>query len=175
MIQMFFRALRSVATAFLLPCVALFAWPASAQAQVVALGASQTYGKGVERSQAYPAQLESMLRGKGYSVRVENAGINGDTTGGMLGRLASAVPNGTKVVILQPGGNDMRKGTGADRGANISAIAQRLNARGIKVIMLENGNFRGLPLQSDGQHLTPEGYRAIAQRMLPQVTGAIAR
>jgi acyl-CoA thioesterase-1 len=174
MTQVFFRALRSAAT-FLLPCVALFAWLGSAQAQVVALGASQTYGKGVGRSQAYPAQLESMLRGKGYNVRVENAGINGDTTDGMLSRLGSAVPSGTKVVILQPGGNDMRKGTGADRGANISAIVQRLNARGIKVIMLENGNFAGLPHQPDGQHLTAEGYPAIAQRMLPQVASAMGR
>src|SRR6266699_7026554 len=169
------RLFQLFATVFVVVCVMAFASPQVAHAQVVALGASQTYGKGVERSQSYPAQLESMLRRKGYSARVENAGINGDTTGGMLGRLGSAVPNGTKVVILQPGGNDMRKGTGADRGANISAIMQRLSARGIKVIMLENGNFRGLPHQPDGQHLTPKGYRAIAQRMLPQVTGAIAR
>jgi acyl-CoA thioesterase I len=34
-------------------------------ATIVALGASNTYGKGVARSQAYPAQLEAILRGKG--------------------------------------------------------------------------------------------------------------
>jgi acyl-CoA thioesterase-1 len=144
-----------------------------AAAQVVALGASQTYGKGVDQSQSYPAQLESMLRAKGYKVHVENAGINGDTTGGMLSRLDSAVPKGTRVVILQPGGNDMRRGSGASRGANISAIVQRLNARHVRVVVLENGNFRGLPRQADGLHLTPEGYRAIAQRLLPQVSSAL--
>jgi len=169
-----FRALRPAATP-LFSCAALLLFVASAPAQVVALGASQTYGKGVERSQSYPAQLEAMLRAKGMNVRVENAGINGDTTGGMLGRLGSAAPSGTKVVILQPGGNDARKGSGADRAGNIAAIVQRLNARGIKVIMLENGNFRGMPLQADGLHLTAEGYRAIAQRMLPQVTSAMGR
>jgi hypothetical protein len=31
-------------------------------ATVVALGASNTFGKGVSRSQAYPAQLEALLR-----------------------------------------------------------------------------------------------------------------
>jgi lysophospholipase L1-like esterase len=37
--------------------------PASAGAiTIVALGASNTYGKGVARSQSYPAQLEAMLR-----------------------------------------------------------------------------------------------------------------
>src|SRR6266481_8050717 len=82
--------------------------PADA-ATVVALGASNTYGKGVARNQAYPAQLEAILRAKGLNVHVVNAGINGDTTAGMLGRLDRVVPNGTSVVILQPGGNDGRK------------------------------------------------------------------
>jgi acyl-CoA thioesterase-1 len=37
---------------------------ASSHAQVVALGASNTAGKGVGSSSAYPAQLESILRAK---------------------------------------------------------------------------------------------------------------
>ena len=61
-------------------------------ATVVALGASNTFGKGVSPSQAYPAQLEVLLRAKGLNVNVINAGINGDTTGGMLARLENVVP-----------------------------------------------------------------------------------
>src|ERR1700748_1853073 len=76
-------------------------------ATVVALGASNTFGKGVSPGESYPAQLEAMLHAKGINASVANAGINGDTTGGMLARLDSAVPQGTSVVILQPGGNDM--------------------------------------------------------------------
>jgi len=68
----------------------LFASAAQA-ATVVALGASNTYSKGVSRGQAYPAQLEALLRASGLNARVINAGINGDTTGGMLARLNSAV------------------------------------------------------------------------------------
>src|SRR5258705_13019126 len=78
-------------------------------ATIVALGASNTYGKGVVRNQAYPAQLEAILRAKGSNVHVVNAGINGDTTEGMFGRLDRARPNGTSAVILQPGGNYRRK------------------------------------------------------------------
>jgi acyl-CoA thioesterase I len=44
-----------------------------AHAQVVALGASNTAGKGVAPQQAYPAQLEALLRSKGYDGRVVNA------------------------------------------------------------------------------------------------------
>jgi acyl-CoA thioesterase I len=88
------RALRFV----ILGCLSFLAVPADA-ATIVALGASNTYGKGVARNQAYPAQLEAILRAKGSNVRVVNAGINGDTTEGMLGRLDRAVPKGTSAVI----------------------------------------------------------------------------
>lgn len=140
---------------------------------VVALGASNTYGQGVSRSQSFPAQLEAMLRRDGYRVHVINAGISGDTTGGMLGRLDRVVPRGTRVVILQPGGNDFRRGSGGERGGNIAAIEQQLSARGIRVVMIENGMFRGLPHQADRVHLTPEGYHALAERVLPQVVRAL--
>jgi acyl-CoA thioesterase-1 len=144
--------------------------PAGA-ATIVALGASNTYGKGVARGQAYPAQLEAILRAKGANVRVVNAGINGDTTEGMLRRLNQAVPKGTSAVILQPGGNDRRKGS-PDR---TSEIQSQLSARGIPVIMMPNSSFRGLPHQPDGQHLTPEGYHMLAEQVASQVTGVIGR
>src|SRR3979490_3302779 len=110
--------------------VVIFGFASADAATIVALGASNTYGKGVARNQAYPAQLEAILRAKGSSVRVVNAGINGDTTEGMLGRLDRAVPNGTSAVILQPGGNDPRTGS-PDR---TSEIESRLRGRGIPVI-----------------------------------------
>jgi acyl-CoA thioesterase-1 len=149
----------------------LIAPATAAPVTIVALGASNTYGKGVARNQAYPAQLEAILRAKGANVRVVNAGINGDTTEGMLQRLDRTVPNGTSAVILQPGGNDRRKGS-PDR---TSEIQGRLKARGIPVIMIANGTFRGLPHQPDGQHLTPEGYHMLAEHVASQVAGVIGR
>ena len=148
---------------------ALLSGGAAHASTVVALGASNTFGKGVARNQAYPAQLEALLRAKGLSVRVINAGINGDTTGGMLARLDRVVPKGTDVVILQPGGNDQRK-LAAD---NTPAIQSRLAAMGIKVVMLPNGMFHGLPHQPDGQHLTPEGYHMLAEELVAQVAAAL--
>ena len=90
----------------------------------------------------------------------------------MLNRLG-VVPNGTALVILQPGGNDRRKGREVERADNVAAIESRLAARGIKVIVLENGTFRNLPHQPDGQHLTPEGYRMLAQGLMGQVEAAL--
>jgi acyl-CoA thioesterase I len=151
-------------------CALLYLSEAQA-ATVVALGASNTFGKGVSRGQAYPAQLEALLRAKGLNARVVNAGINGDTTGGMLARLDRVVPKGTSVVILQPGGNDRRK-LAPDR---TSEIQGRLAAMGIKVVMLPNGMLSGKPHQPDGQHLTPEGYHMLAEELAGQVAGALGR
>jgi acyl-CoA thioesterase-1 len=167
------RALRSK----ILGCLAMmaaipsFAAASADAATTVALGASNTYGKGVARNQAFPAPLEAILRAKGSSVHVVNAGINGDTTESMLRRLDRAVPNGTSVVILQPGGNDGRKGS-QDRTGEIQS---RLSARGVPVIMLPNNVFKGLPHQPDGQHLTPEGYHMVAEQLASQVAGALGR
>ena len=146
-----------------------FAAASADAATIVALGASNTYGKGVARNQAFPAQLEAILRAKRSNVRVVNAGINGDTTEGMLRRLDRSVPNGTSLVILQPGGNDRRKHS-QDR---TGEIQNRLRTRGIPVILLPNNTFKGLPHQPDGQHLTPEGYHMIAENLASQVAGAI--
>ena len=51
---------------------------------IVALGASNTVGRS---GASYPAELEALLKAKGYDVRVINAGVNGDTTAGMAARL----------------------------------------------------------------------------------------
>lgn len=144
-------------------------------AEVVALGASNTYGKGVNRGEDFPSQLEAMLHAKGLHASVANAGVNGDTTAGMLSRFDGAVDGSTRVLLLQPGGNDARKGVGDERASNISTIVARASQRHIKVVMVENGMFRGLPHQVDGQHLTPEGYRMLAAALLPRVIGGLHR
>lgn len=105
-------ALRLMTTVFVITGGAAPA--AAASINIVVLGASNTYGKGVARGAALPAQLQAMLRAKGYDVHVDNAGINGDTTAGMLRRLNAAVSAGIQLVSLQPGNNEVRKGVDGD-------------------------------------------------------------
>ena len=147
----------------------------TACAQIVAIGASNVAGRGVASSDAWPAQLEGMLAAKGRNVHVTNAGISGDTNAGMLARLDSAVPDGTKIVLLDEyggGWNARRKGQG-DQTTELAAIKARLHGRGIRIIpMWWNGALRNY-LQPDGIHFTPEGHRLVATRMLPSVAGAI--
>ena len=149
---------------------------ASAQAApitIVAVGASNTSGWGVADGRAYPEQLQALLRAKGVDARVINAGRAFDTTAGMLGRIDAVVPNGTRIAILQPGGNDLRfLGSREQRSANIAAMASRLRARKIHVIVFDPE----IPPQYyafDRIHLTVEGHAWIAASLLPQVMAAL--
>jgi len=115
-----------------------------------------------------------MLRARGYDAQVTNAGVAGDTTDGMLARLDSSVPTGTKLVILQPGTNDGKHGASAGASVNVPQIIQKLRARGIKVI-IANMRSAAADVGLDGQHLTAHGQTVVAERLLPQVIGAIGR
>jgi acyl-CoA thioesterase I len=148
----------------------------SAAAQIVALGASNTQGKGVSPSEAWPAVLESMLQAKGRNVHIANAGISGDTTGGMLARLDSSVPAGTTLVILNFGKNDFKRGkhgggliTPEMRQANMARIVSELHRRGIRTIeadgIIDSTRAAGM-VQVDGIHLTVEGHRRVASRLV---------
>ena len=154
----------------------LMAAQASAQpplVNVVAIGASNTWGWGVTGRNAYPKRLEDMLKAEGYNARVVNAGVIMDTTAGMLRRVDAAVPDGTHLVILQPGGNDLRFfRSRQQRAANIDAMVQRLTARSIPVIVYDPE----FPLdfyQWDRIHLTADAHAKIAAELLPQVAEII--
>ena len=176
------RTVWSLATALAVATSALMlaALPAKAQAiDILALGASNTYGKGVSRNQAYPRHLQNLLRARGIKARVRNAGINGNTTGQMRARLPGALRRSTRLVILQPGGNDRRRGISRTaRSANIRAMKRYLRGRGIAVVMLRNrliGAVARRHPRPDGQHFLGSGYRALAARLLPRVLQAIPR
>jgi acyl-CoA thioesterase-1 len=143
--------------------------------RIVALGASNTAGKGVESLSAWPAQLQSMLRAKGYDAQVTNAGISGDDTGRMLARLDSAVPDGTQIVILEKAATNDRQ-RGINTGANIAQMTSRLEARKIKVILIDGMHgWANQQLQADRVHITEAGHAAVAAKLLPRVVAAISK
>ncbi len=174
----------------LLHAVVFFAAAAAASAaqaeiRIVAIGDSQIAGRGVASDQAYPAQLERALRAKGYDVAVQNSGINGDTTAGVLARLDSTVPNGTTLAIVVVGGRDLAKGSSqAEVRGRLDEIRGRLRARGIPAIVMTGPEFQGalgnrpdLHVESSrvlgNYHLTAEGLALVVKRTLPQVEALI--
>jgi acyl-CoA thioesterase-1 len=77
---------------------------------IVAFGDSLTAGHGVGPGQSYPVFLQKELDRKGYSYRVVNQGISGDTTSGGVARIQTAVSLRPRVVILELGANDGLRG-----------------------------------------------------------------
>jgi acyl-CoA thioesterase I len=162
-----------VFTLVILAAAALPGVASAATMRIVAVGASNTEGQG--SSVAWPALLQQMLRARGYDAQVSNAGISGDDLNRMLGRLDSAVPEGTQLVIL-----DKSPSTARARGVNIHAgvvaIRARLAARGIKLIVIPNIHaWANNHLQADGLHITEQGHAAVAAHLLPLVIAALGR
>lgn len=166
----------------------------AAPVSIVVIGDSNIEGKGVASSEAYPAQLERALRAKGIDARVVNAGKNGDTTFGVMARLDQSVPNGTTLAIISVGVNDvvLRHQSPEETRGRVQQIAQRLQARGIKTLVLQTGkNFQGEIADDpryhvEGQagrtgpapgttewHLNAAGYAKVVQRTLPRVLAAL--
>jgi acyl-CoA thioesterase-1 len=137
---------------------------------IVAIGASNTSGFGVGAQAAYPAQLAVLLRKKGIAARVTNAGVNGDTTASMLRRLDSAVPKGTNIVILQPGGNDLRFGFSREqRAANVAAMVKRLRARNIRVLVYDPETIPADFYQWDHIHFNAAAHAKIAAKLAGEI------
>ena len=128
---------RSKARVFLLALAGVvFASTGFASAQIVALGHSAARGH-VAENEMWSSVLEGMLRARGSQVHITNAGVNGETTAAELARVDSAVPAGTRTVILTVNGyNDAHRlvAGSADAAANIAAIKRKLTARGIRII-----------------------------------------
>jgi acyl-CoA thioesterase-1 len=93
-------------------------------------------GFGLKPSDAFPAQLERMLKARGHSVEVINAGVSGDTTAGGLARVAWAVPEHTDAVILELGANDALRGLDPVRAkANLDKTISAIKANGAEVLL----------------------------------------
>ncbi|MDT8441516.1 MAG: arylesterase [Desulfuromonadales bacterium] len=109
---------------------------ATAEATIAVLGDSLTAGYGLERRDAFPAQLERALRQSGWSVTVLNAGVSGDTTAGGLARLDWLLADRPQAVIVALGANDALRGLPPEQSFNnLDAILERLRAAGVRVLL----------------------------------------
>lgn len=111
---------------------------ARAQAvQIVAFGDSLMAGYQLNPGESFPEKLEVALRERGHDVVIANAGVSGDTTTAGLARLDWSVPDGTDLVILGLGANDMLRGLDPDvPRRNLTQMIERLQARDMDLILM---------------------------------------
>jgi acyl-CoA thioesterase-1 len=105
--------------------------------QIVAFGDSLMAGYQLNPGESFPEKLEAALVERGHDVVIQNAGVSGDTTTAGLARLDWSVPDGTDLVILGLGANDMLRGVDPDvPHRNLTEMIERLQARDIDVILM---------------------------------------
>lgn len=112
---------------------------------IVAFGDSLTEGLGVERYDAYPAQLETQLRELGYNVKVYNAGFSGETSSAALERVEWSMQLKPDIVIVNIGSNDAMRGINLQiTKSNIEKIVDYFNSRNVTVVLSGMITFENL-------------------------------
>ena len=104
--------------------------------RIVGFGDSLMAGYQLGPGEGFPDRLQAALRAKGRDVEVTGAGVSGDTSSGGLARLDWSVPDGTDLVILELGANDMLRGIMPElTEKNLDAMLSRLKERKIGVLL----------------------------------------
>jgi len=162
---------------------------------IVAFGDSATAGYLVTRENSYPAQLQRLLRRKGYDVVVENAGVNGGTLAGALHRFDLAISPDTDITLVEFGTNDLRAGASMKTvRRRLTELVRSLRARRIDVLVIGLGRLnlaevakadgvpyaqwrlpRGRYRARDGAHFDARGYGILVRQLLPLIENLIAQ
>ncbi len=97
---------------------------------VLFLGDSITAGYGVDPAQSYPAIIQDKIDAEGWSFKVINAGVSGDTSAGGLSRLDWLLRNRIDIIVLELGANDGLRGLPIETiRSNLQAIIDRTRRR----------------------------------------------
>jgi acyl-CoA thioesterase I len=106
---------------------------AESQPVILAFGDSLTAGFGVAEKENYPSRLQALLTAEGFSYRVVNGGVSGDTTAGGLRRIHWLLKLNPEIVILELGANDGLRGLALEEMRSnlveIIAICKKKNAQ----------------------------------------------
>lgn len=104
--------------------------------RIVGLGDSLMAGYQLGPGESFPDKLQVALKARGMDVEVAGAGVSGDTSSSGLARLDWSVPDGTDLVILEFGGNDMLRGITPElTEKNLNSMLSRLQQRNIRVLL----------------------------------------
>lgn len=102
----------------------------SAPTQVLFIGTSLTAGLGLaDPADAWPGVVGHIADSLGYKVRVQNAGLSGETSAGALRRADWLLKDPADVVVIETGANDGLRGLSvSDLRQNLSQIVGKVRA-----------------------------------------------
>ncbi|PZP07094.1 MAG: arylesterase [Pseudomonas protegens] len=110
----------------------------AAAGTVLIVGDSISAAFGLDTRQGWVALLEKRLKDQGFTDRVVNASVSGDTSAGGQARLpALLAEHKPEVVILELGGNDGLRGQPPRQlQQNLASMIDSSQAQGAKVLLL---------------------------------------
>lgn len=155
MLKKFFTLLTTTLLALLLAgCGQDKLQPLADNAVILAFGDSLTEGKGVKRSESYPAVLQD-LSGR----TVINAGVSGEITDNGLPRLHRVLQQQTAdLLILMHGGNDILRNQSMEKARdNLAAMIELAGQHQIPVLLV------GVPEKQLFSSTAPH-YRELAEQ-----------
>lgn len=104
--------------------------------RLMVFGDSLVAGYGLPVEQGFTSQLQNRLSANGFTIKILNAGVSGDTSAGGAARLDWALSEQPDYVMIVLGGNDLLRGLdpSATR-QNLDQIIARLAALNIKTLL----------------------------------------
>lgn len=106
----------------------------AAPTRVLFIGTSLTAGLGLpDPVEAWPGQIGHIADSLGYRVKVQNAGLSGETSAGALRRADWLLKDTADVVVIETGANDGLRGlSAADLTQNLTGIVAKVRERSPK-------------------------------------------
>jgi acyl-CoA thioesterase-1 len=177
----------------------------AAPVHIAAFGDSNTAAFLVGEDKGYPADLEKILKAKGYDVAITNGGVSGATSADGVDSVDKLVPRGSDIAIVFFGRNDYRHGVDEKvTRANMDRIVARLTERHIAVLLCGYWQydfaaiaakyhaayypefFKGVSANGDKlpqytlsldpwHHLTADGYKIVAANIAPAVEALVQK
>ncbi|MBC7841207.1 MAG: arylesterase [Gemmatimonadaceae bacterium] len=102
----------------------------AAPIRMLFIGTSLTAGLGLtDPMEAWPGQIGQIADSLGYRVKVQNAGLSGETSAGALRRTDWLLKDTADVIVIETGANDGLRGlSAADLSQNLTAIVKKVQA-----------------------------------------------
>ena len=102
----------------------------AAPVRVLFIGTSLTAGLGLpDPVEAWPGQIGRIADSLGYKLKVQNAGLSGETSAGALRRTDWLLKDTADVIVIETGANDGLRGlSAADLTQNLTAMVRKVQA-----------------------------------------------
>ena len=140
---------------------------ADERVDILMIGDSLTQGDGLKEQDGLVPQMSEYAFRQGYSIRLINAGVSGDTTAGGLERIAWSMEPGLDAAIVALGGNDMLRGIAPEVvRASMIGILEVIKEANIPLMIVGSyaPNNYGSDYKKDFDRIFPElaqGYDAL--------------